>query len=233
MSSAAVENYIKAIYRLQSEARVVTTSALAETLNVSPASATNMVKRLASRKLVLHSPYRGVELTKSGERMALEVIRHHRLIELFLQETLDLPWDRVHAEAEKIEHVLSEDLEDRIAEKLGNPIADPHGDPIPTKAGKLKRGTLQRLADLHVGAAATVRRIGAQEPEQLRYLGGLGIKPHAEVRILEQMPFGGPMRVRVGSDAEHILDASFARRIWVDVAPFSRLTKSGRKSKRG
>lgn len=214
MSSAAVEDYVKAIYRLQNEARGVTTSALAETLNVSAASATNMVKRLASRKLVRHSPYRGVELTRAGEKMALEVIRHHRLLELFLQETLDLPWDRVHAEAEKIEHVLSEDLEDRIAEKLGNPVADPHGDPIPTKAGKLDRESLRRLADLEVGQAATVRRVGAQEPEHLRYLAGLGVKPNAEVRIVEQVPFGGPMRVRVGS-AEHVLDENFTRQIWV------------------
>jgi DtxR family transcriptional regulator, Mn-dependent transcriptional regulator len=220
MSSTAVENYVKAIYQLQSGAQVATTSALAEALQVSAASATNMVKRLAARKLVRHSPYRGVELTKAGEKMALEVVRHHRLIELFLHETLNLPWDRVHAEAEKIEHVLSEDLEDRIAEKLGNPLADPHGDPIPTKSGKIEHSTLLRLADLAVGKSATIRRIGAQEPEQLRYLGNLGVKPNAEVQIIEQIPFGGPMRLRVGS-AEHVLDENFTRRIWV--GPQSRL----------
>ena len=136
MSSIAVEDYVKAIYQLQGGTQMVTTSALAETLHVSAASATNMVKKLAARKLVHHSPYRGVELTKSGEKMALEVVRHHRLIELFLQETLDLPWDRVHAEAEKIEHVLSEDLEDRIAEKLGDPIPIPMA--IPSRPKRVR-----------------------------------------------------------------------------------------------
>jgi DtxR family transcriptional regulator, Mn-dependent transcriptional regulator len=214
MISAAIEDYVKGIYRLQGVTPVVTVSALAEALHVSAASSTNMVKKLSSRKLVRHSPYRGVELTKSGEKMALEVVRHHRLIELFLQETLDLPWDRVHAEAEKIEHVLSEDLEDRIAEKLGDPTADPHGDPIPTKGGKLVAAALQRLADLAVGESATIRRVDAQEPEQLRYLGHLGVKPNTRVQIVEQIPFGGPMRVRVGT-AEHVLDESFTRKIWV------------------
>jgi DtxR family Mn-dependent transcriptional regulator len=214
MGSTAVEDYVKAIYQLQGAAPVVTISALAEALNVSAPSSTNMVKRLAARKLVRHSPYRGVELTKAGEKMALEVVRHHRLIELFLQETLDLPWDRVHAEAEKIEHVLSEDLEDRIAKKLGNPVADPHGDPIPTKAGKLESAMLLRLADLAVGESATISRIGTQEPEQLRYLGDLGVRPRAEVHILEQVPFGGPMRLRVAS-GERVLDETFTNQIWV------------------
>jgi DtxR family Mn-dependent transcriptional regulator len=212
--SSAVEDYVKAIYQLQNGEQAVTTSALAETLHISAASATNMVKKLAARRLVRHSPYREVELTKSGEKMALEVVRHHRLIELFLQETLDLPWDRVHAEAEKIEHVISEDLEDRIAEKLGDPIADPHGDPIPTKAGKMAHASMQRLADLAVGDSATIGRIGAQEPEQLRYLGGLGVTPNSHVQIIEQIPFGGPMRLRVGS-AERVLDEIFTRQIWV------------------
>lgn len=218
MSSAAVEDYIKAIYQLEGDAQVVSTTGLAEALHVSPASASNMVKKLATRRLVRHSPYRGVELTKAGEKMALRIVRHHRLIELFLQEALDLPWDRVHAEAEKIEHVLSEDLEDRIAEKLGDPIADPHGDPIPTKTGKMQRPPMLRLADLAPGDSATVRRIGAQEPEQLRYLGGLGIKPNARIMILEQVPFGGTMRVRVGS-GENVLDERLTKEIWVDTLP--------------
>lgn len=214
MSSTAVEDYIKAIYQLHADGQVVTTTGLADSLQVSPASASNMVKKLAAQKLVRHSPYRGVELTKAGEKLALKIVRHHRLIELFLQETLDLPWDRVHAEAEKIEHVLSEDLEDRIAQKLGNPVADPHGDPIPSKAGIMKQAEMPRLSDLEVGDYATIRRIGPQEPEQLRYLAGLGVKPNARVEILEQVPFGGPMRLRVGS-AEHVLDERFTRRIWV------------------
>ena len=214
MTSAAVEDYCKAIYRLQSQDERVTTSALAEALHVSNASATNMVKKLATRKLVRHTPYQGVALTKSGEKLALEVIRHHRLIELFLQEALDVPWDRVHAEAERMEHVLSEDLEDRIAEKLGNPVQDPHGDPIPSKTGTVDQTPLARLVDLPVGQAAIVRRVGAQAPEHLRYLGGLGLRPNASVSILGQEPFGGPLRVRVGF-SEHVLDETFARQIWV------------------
>ncbi len=218
MTSSAVENYVKAIYQLQSQDQPVTTSALAEALHVSNASTTNMVKKLAARKLVRHSPYQGVELTKTGEKLALEVIRHHRLIELFLHETLDVPWDRVHAEAEKIEHVLSEELEDRIAEKLGNPAQDPHGDPIPSKAGTVETMSWTRLADLTVGQAAIIRRVGAQAPEHLRYLGGLGLRPNAEVQIVEQAPFGGPIRVRVGTH-EHVLDETFARQIWVSPQP--------------
>lgn len=224
MNSAAVEDYIKGIYQLQGEAPVVTISALADLLRVSAASTTNMVKKLAARRLVRHSPYRGVELTKSGEKMALEIVRHHRLVELFLQKTLDLPWDRVHDEADRIEHVLSEDLEDRIAEKLGDPLADPHGDPIPSKEGRLESTRLRRLADMGVGESATIRRIGAQEPEQLRYLGRLGVRPDTRVEIVEQMPFGGPMRLRVGASVQ-VLDDSFTKQIWVTArgsAPFAR-----------
>src|SRR5919199_2531010 len=137
MNTPSVENYLKAIYQLETERDIVTTSALADALRVSAASATNMVKKLAAQKLARHSPYRGVELTPRGERVALEVIRHHRLVELFLVKALGVPWDRVHVEAEKIEHVLSEDLEDRIAQFLGEPTEDPHGDPIPSKSGRV------------------------------------------------------------------------------------------------
>ncbi|MBI3740826.1 MAG: metal-dependent transcriptional regulator [Chloroflexi bacterium] len=134
MISRAIEDYVKAIFQLRVEGHAVTTSALADALGISNASATNMIKKLAKLKLARHSPYRGVELTRAGEKIALEIIRHHRLIETFLTEALGVPWDRVHAEAEKIEHVISEDLEERIANFLGNPRQDPHGDPIPSKA---------------------------------------------------------------------------------------------------
>ncbi len=205
---------MKTIYSLGGAQRAVSTTELASALQVSPASATNMIKKLTSMKLLRYSRYRGVELTSRGEKIALEVIRHHRLVELFLNETLGVPWDRVHAEAEKIEHVLSEELEDRIDAKLGSPSADPHGDPIPTKSGKLPAGTLERLIDWPVGRQAVVRRVGAQDPPHLRYLGGLGLTPNAHVEILEQAPFGGPLRLRVGN-AEHMLDETFARLIWV------------------
>ncbi len=212
--TTAVQDYVKLIYRLQSEQEVVTITSIAQGLHVSPASATGMVKKLVALKLARHSPYRGVELSPTGEKLALQVIRHHRLVELFLQESLGLPWDRVHDEAEKIEHVLSEELEDRIALKLGNPAVDPHGDPIPTRAGLIEQKKGPSLAELAPRQKGVIERVGAQDPEHLRYLGHLGLVPSASVEVLESLPFNGPVRVRVGS-REHVLDRSFARQIWI------------------
>ncbi len=215
MTSASVQNYLKAIYSLQETQDSVTTSSLAEYLGVSAASATNMVKKLARLKLAHHSPYHGVQLTPRGEKMALEVIRHHRLIELFLSETLGVPWDSVHAEAEKIEHVISEDLEDRIAKFLGNPGHDPHGDPIPTKSGQVERLAYQTLLDVGTGQSAVIRRVSDQAPDHLRHFSKLGLIPDATVAIIHREPFEGPLRVRVQSGQEHVLDETLARSIWV------------------
>ncbi len=212
--SSAIEDYLKAIYDLHATESVVTTTALATAMGVSAASATNMLKKLAVLKLVQYSPYYGAELTPAGEKIALEVVRHHRLLEAFLHEALGMPWDEVHAEAHKLEHVLSDKLEDHIAEFLGNPTEDPHGDPIPTKSGVVTSSVQQSLADLPPGTRATIRRIGAQEPARLRYLRGLGLVPGATVRLIEQMPFEGPVRVRIGT-REHSLDYKLARQIWV------------------
>lgn len=217
--SSAVEDYLKAIYQLQTRAPAVTTTALSRALGVSAASATNMIKKLAELKLVRHSPYRGVTLTRPGEKIALEVLRHHRLIELFLNEALGIPWDEVHAEAHKLEHVLSDRLEDHIAEYLGHPTEDPHGDPIPTKAGRIAESAQQSLGDLAPGARATIRRIGNQDPEHLRYFSSLGLVPNATVDVVEREPFGGPLRIQVRSGQEHVLDAALARDIWVTLAP--------------
>jgi len=214
MISESVQNYLKAIYLLGADGKSVTTSALADALGVSAASATNMIKKLAAMKLARHSPYRGVELTKAGEKIALEVIRHHRLIETFLAEALGVPWDRVHVEAERIEHVISEELEDRIADFLGDPTRDPHGDPIPTRAGIVDELRRPALADIAAGETVVVQRIGAQEPEHLRHLSQLGIVPNASVNVIHREPFEGPLRVRV-NHIEHVLDESFARQIWV------------------
>ncbi len=227
MPTAAIEDYLKSIYLLSSRSDTVTTSALAASMHVSAASSTNMVKKLAGRKLVRHSPYRGVELTPAGEKIALEVIRHHRLVELFLQQTLGLPWDQVHVEADKLEHVLSDELEDRIAMMLGNPVTDPHGDPIPDKEGRMVLPEAQALADLPVGETAIVRRVSDQTPEHLRYLGGLGLVPNARVSKLEQMPFEGPVRVRVGQE-EHVLDDQFARAILVSPLSPARSAAKGK-----
>lgn len=214
MTSASVQNYLKAIYTLQENEATVTTSALAEHLNISAASATNMVKKLARLKLANHSPYHGVQLTPRGQRQALEVIRHHRLIELFLSETLGVPWDRVHAEAEKIEHVISEDLEDRIAVFLGDPEQDPHGDPIPTRDGVVARPEYAQLIGLGTGDLAVIRRVRAQSPGQLRELSRLGLVPGARVTLLEPDPAGW-LVVQVGPGPARKLDTGLARAIWV------------------
>ncbi|TAH53839.1 MAG: metal-dependent transcriptional regulator [Chloroflexota bacterium] len=215
MTSASVQNYLKAIYQLQENSETVTTTALAQHLDISAASATNMIKKLARLKLVRHSPYHGVELTTAGEKMALEVLRHHRLIELFLAEALDVPWELVHAEAEKIEHVISEDLEDRIANFLGDPERDPHGDPIPTKAGTVERPEYQSLLDVGAGQSAVIQRVSDQNPEHLKHFSKLGLIPDATVDVLSREPFDGPLRVRVASGREHTLDETLARAIWV------------------
>src|SRR5437588_9006838 len=158
--SSAVQDYAKAIYALQSRGGdAVSTNALAERLGVTPASASGMVKRLGELGLVEHRPYRGVSLTESGRRVALEVIRHHRLLELYLVESLGVPWDRVHDEAEVLEHVLSEQLEELIAAKLGDPTHDPHGDPIPTRELEIEEGSTASLQTLSVGDRGRFTRI--------------------------------------------------------------------------
>src|SRR5215213_10595414 len=152
--SSAVEDYAKAIYALESRGtEAVTTTALAERLGVTAASASGMVRKLCELELVAHEPYKGVRLTARGVEVALEVLRHHRLLELYLAESLGVPWDRVHAEAEVLEHVLSEELEDLIAQKLGNPTRDPHGDPIPSAELVIEERPTQRLSDQTPGAA--------------------------------------------------------------------------------
>ena len=175
--SNAIEDYAKSIYSLQQRAGgdAVTTNALAERCGVTPASASAMVKKLAERGLAIHEPYHGVRLTPAGERLALEMIRHHRLLELYLAEHLDVPWDRVHEEAEALEHVLSEFLEARIAAKLGNPTHDPHGDPIPDRDLVIHEGETEALDSLPVGAGGRFVRVSDSDPAMLRYLDERGI----------------------------------------------------------
>jgi DtxR family Mn-dependent transcriptional regulator len=217
-SSAAVENYAKAIYALQQRSETVTTNAIAERLGVTAASASGMIKKLDSLGLVSHEPYKGVELTEDGERLALEVIRHHRLLELYLAESLDVPWDRVHAEAEVLEHVLSEELEELIAAKLGHPTVDPHGDPIPTADLVIEERPTSSLADLNPGARATFVRISDSDPEMLRYLADRGIAPGDEFEVIDKQPFDGPTFARFGDDV-HVLGGALARAMRAEVAP--------------
>jgi len=215
--SEAVENYAKAIYAIQQRSGTVTTNAIAERLGVTAASASGMVKKLDSLGLVSHVPYKGVELTEDGERLALEVIRHHRLLELYLAESLDVPWDRVHAEAEVLEHVLSEELEELIAAKLGNPTVDPHGDPIPTADLVMEERPTDSLADLVAGARATFVRISDSDPEMLRYLAERGIAPGDDFEVIDKQPFEGPTFARFGDDV-HVLGGALARAMRVEVA---------------
>lgn len=214
MRTEAVEDYLKAIYLVETEVGTVTTQVVAERLEVSAPSATGMLKRLAELKLVKHEPYHGVVLTSAGRKIALEVIRHHRLLELYLAEALGYSWDKVHAEAEKLEHHISEEFEDRIAALLGNPVTDPHGDPIPAKDGTIPPQETVRLADAPAGESVTVSRVGAQDAAQLSYLGSLGIRPDALVTLIGKAPFDGPVEIRV-SGASHHLGLNLARQIFV------------------
>jgi DtxR family Mn-dependent transcriptional regulator len=215
--SPAVEDYAKAIYAIaQRDDGPATTNALAERLGVTPASASGMCKRLGELGLVDHVPYKGVELTPDGERVALEVIRHHRLLELYLAESLGLPWDRVHAEAEVLEHVLSEELEDLIAAKLGNPTHDPHGDPIPTRDLVIEETPSVAMSSLEPGASGTFVRISDSDPAMLRYLAERGIAPGECFEIIEKQPFGGPLFASFG-DAIHVLGGQLADAMRVEI----------------
>ena len=216
--SSAIEDYAKAIYALEERAAgPVSTNALAERLGVTAASASGMVRRLDEQGLVSHEPYRGVELTEAGRRVALEVLRHHRLLELYLARSLDVPWDRVHAEAEVLEHVLSEELEELIAAKLGNPTVDPHGDPIPTVDLVIEERPTLCLADVPVGSEATFVRISDSDPEMLRYLAERGIAPPAPLEVVDKQPFDGPTFARFGDDV-HVLGGALAAAMRVELS---------------
>ncbi|MCB9148375.1 MAG: metal-dependent transcriptional regulator [Caldilineaceae bacterium] len=199
--SSAHEDYLKAIYALDARGQNVNNSALARHLDVSPASATNMVKKLADLNLVTHTPYQDIALTSSGEQVALEVLRHHRLLELYLHQALNIPWDKVHAEAEKLEHVISELLEDAIAAALGHPSVDPHGDPIPTKDGRVEEIEGVLLHEAQVGERYKLVRVLLQDQDRLSYLGTLGLYPEVLVTVLERAPFEGPLLIDV--DGNH------------------------------
>jgi DtxR family Mn-dependent transcriptional regulator len=216
--SNAIEDYAKAIYALQrrSGGGAVSTNALAERCGVTPASASAMVKKLAEQDLALHEPYHGVRLTPTGERLALEMLRHHRLLELYLAEHLDVPWDRVHDEAEALEHVLSEDLEARIAAKLGHPTHDPHGDPIPDHDLVIDEGDTEALSNVAIGAGGRFVRVSDSDPEMLRFLAGQGIAIGERCVVTARQPFDGPITVRFGED-EHVLGRTLARAMRIEL----------------
>lgn len=217
--SPAIEDYAKAIYTLESRAhQPVSTNALAERLELTTGSVSGMLRKLHELGLISHVPYRGVRLTDDGRRVALEVIRHHRLLELYLAEALDMPWDRVHDEAEVLEHHLSEELEELIAAKLGHPTIDPHGDPIPTADLELTEHPTRSLESLVPGDEGTFVRVSDADPAMLRYLADQGILPGQRVHVVERQPFGGPLVVLVDG-RERTLGGGLSRAMRIDVEP--------------
>lgn len=216
MISHAMEDYLKAIYLLGQDGEKVSTSKLAGKLACSAASVTNMLQKLASLKLVRYQPYQGVALTTAGTQVALEVLRHHRLIELYLKEVLGYSWDKVHAEAEQLEHVISEELEERIDKALGYPKLDPHGHPIPQKDGTVIDEQLPSLWEVKELTNVVVARVDDKDASALRYLGTLGINPEVAMRVLEKAPFNGPVLIQI-DDAQHNLSEELARQIFVRV----------------
>jgi DtxR family Mn-dependent transcriptional regulator len=215
--SQAVEDYAKAIFALEGRSvEPVSTNALAARLHITPGSVSAMLRKLDELGLITHVPYRGVRLTEKGRLLALEMVRHHRLIELFLAQALDMPWDRVHAEAEVLEHVLSEELEALIAAKLGNPTLDPHGDPIPTAALELDERPTHSLESLAPGDSGTFVRVSDSDPEMLRYLADTGIAPGDRFVVRSRQPFGGPLFLSFDG-REQTLGGELARAMRVEL----------------
>jgi DtxR family Mn-dependent transcriptional regulator len=199
--SGPVEDYLKAIYDLERVGDPATTNDIALRLAISPASVSGMVRRLADQGLITHEPYRGVRLTSGGRHAALRTLRRHRILECYLTEVLGYPWDRVHEEAEQLEHAASEELIERMAAALGDPVQDPHGAPIPTRDGRVEESSLRSLAEVGPGERLRVRRVEDDDAERLRYLAELGIRPGSLVRILDVAPFEGPITLWVDDAA--------------------------------
>ena len=220
MISQAVEDYLKSIYKLQhggAEKERVTTSVIADRMQVAAASATSMIKKLAEMHLLVHTPYQGVELTDAGERIALETIRHHRLIELYLAQALGYPWDQIDAEADRLEHAISEEFEDRIDKALGYPTIGAHGEPIPTKQGQIEDREYARLSELEKGQPAIIRRVSDRNPEMLRYMEEMGLQLGTRVEVREKAPFSGPLQLKINADKVKSLGLEVANNIFVDL----------------
>jgi DtxR family Mn-dependent transcriptional regulator len=199
----SVEDYLKAIYRLSPSGRPASTSEIAHLLELSAPSVSGMVKRLSEQGLLEHVPYKGVQLTAEGRRAALRMVRRHRLIESYLVDFLGYSWDTVHAEAERLEHAVSDTLVERMAAALGHPSFDPHGDPIPTSDGSIAELDCIPLSDIPVGRTVELRRVDESEPERLRYIASLGLRPGAVVMVTDRQPFGGPLTVE--SNGERLI----------------------------
>lgn len=215
MLTHAAEDYLKSIYKLQEKVGKVSTGILAEYLNVKPASATGMIKKLKTMKLVSHERYQGVTLTDAGRAVALEIIRHHRLLELYLFKALGVPWDGVHEEAEKLEHVISEDVEARMDEFLGYPTADPHGAPIPDKNGVVIKTTRIPMTDLREGQSCVVAEVSDTDSALLRHLGSFNLYPGTAFRVVEVAPFEGPFTIDIAGQ-QVVIGREVAKHVFVD-----------------
>lgn len=217
MLSPSVEDYIKAIYKARTDTGTITTQDLADRIGVSAPAVSKMMRRLTELRLISHAPYRGVQLTDAGEKMALEIIRHHRLLELYLVQAMGFTWDNVHEEAERLEHHISEEFEDRIDELLGHPAACPHGDPIPTRAGDIARSSNRSLAVQREPERLVVQRVSDEDAELLRHFKSLGVIPGTAFDFVRREPFEGPLVLRIGGKLVRISPQA-AREVFVDPA---------------
>lgn len=213
--TAPVEDYLKAIYEITQRDGTASTNEVAAALDVAAASVTGMIRRLAQQGYLDHVPYRGVQLTAEGRRAALRTIRRHRIIETYLTRVLDYAWDRVHDEAERLEHAASDELIDRMAAALGNPTEDPHGAPIPTAEGSVDERRHRTLADLAVGERARMVRVSDKNPSLLRYLAEIALQPGADVEVIAKAPFDGPLTLRIGAE-EPMVGPNLAEQVLVE-----------------
>lgn len=213
--SQSIEDYLKAIFVLQSEGEAATTTNIANMLEVSSASVTNMLKKLAKMNLLKHESYRGAKLTHAGSKIALEILRHHRLLELYLKEVMGYSWDEVHDEAEKLEHHISEQFEDRIAELLNHPTHDPHGDPIPSKDGVMPEMAILSIAEAELNKPYIIGRVKDQDPELLRYLEKIGVIPGVKIKVVEKSPFQGPIKVHLEDKEDQVLGFAVASEVYL------------------
>lgn len=213
--SPAVEDYVKSIYKLQQESGTVSTTDLARKMGKSPAAATKMIKQLAESRLIHYTPYDGVRLTPAGEKVALEIIRHHRLIELYLHQALGYGWDEVDAEAEQLEHHISEEFEERIDRMLDYPRTDPHGDPIPTREGVMAALRGKSLAESEPGEKLIILRVRDSDPEVLRYLARIGMRLEVIIEVKDKQPFNGPLLLDIDGET-HSVGRELAGHVFVE-----------------
>jgi DtxR family Mn-dependent transcriptional regulator len=217
VTSEPMENYLKSIYHLDTSGRGASVQDIAALVGVSAPGVTKMLQHLSRHCLIEYTPYQPVHLTPLGRKVALETIRHHRLLELYLMETLGYGWEQVHSEAERLEHHISEDFEAAIVRLLGDPEFDPHGDPIPTRDGRVLPPVVDTMEDQGDGEWLVVRRVTDEDPELLCYLGARNLRPGKIVRLVDREPFGGPLRLLV-DDREERISPDAARHVFVEIA---------------